>query len=119
VLSIGYLRGDPRLSSMPNTVVAVPGMHILPRVLVIAEDRFAQRSPQRLIESGGYDVAGAANEAAGLESLRDAPPLQSSWIFIEGRAVRDGMSFGKSGKASARSQSLYWAPCWSQTQLCS
>jgi two-component system alkaline phosphatase synthesis response regulator PhoP len=60
---------------MPNPVVAVPGMHILPRVLVIAEDRSAQRSLQRLLVSDGYDVAGAPNQAAGLELLRDAPPV--------------------------------------------
>ena len=60
---------------MPSTVVAVPGMHILPRVVVIAEDRSAQRSLQRLLESDGYDVAGAANGAAGLELLRDASPV--------------------------------------------
>jgi CheY-like chemotaxis protein len=34
-----------------------------------------QRSLQRLLESDGYDVAGAANEAAGLELLRDASPV--------------------------------------------
>jgi hypothetical protein len=37
VVSILYLRRDTRLSSMPSSVVAVPGMHILPRVLVLAE----------------------------------------------------------------------------------
>jgi DNA-binding response OmpR family regulator len=60
---------------MPSSVVAVPGMHVLPRVLVIAEDRSAQRSVQRLLESDGYDVAGELNEAAGLELLRDASPV--------------------------------------------
>jgi CheY-like chemotaxis protein len=65
----------PERRSVPNTVVAVPGIHILPRVLVIAEGRSAQRSLQRLLVSDGYDVAGAANEAAGLELLRDDSPV--------------------------------------------
>ena len=75
MLSILYLKGDPRSSSMPNTVVAVPGMHILPRVLVIAEDRAARTALQRLLGSDGYDVAVTANEAARLELLRTAPPV--------------------------------------------
>jgi two-component system, OmpR family, alkaline phosphatase synthesis response regulator PhoP len=75
VVSTFYLRGDPRLSSMPSAVVAEPVMHILPRVLVIAEDRAAQRALQRLLQSDGYDVAVTANEAAGLELLRAAPPV--------------------------------------------
>jgi DNA-binding response OmpR family regulator len=41
-----------------------------------------------------------------LSCFATLPPLQSSWICIEGRAVRDGMSFGRSNKSSARSQLL-------------
>ena len=95
------------MSSMPSTVVAVPGMHILPRVLVIAEDRSAQRSPQRLLESDGYDVAGCGEEAADLELLRDTPLV----------AVVLDLNRRSSCARRARSQSSYWAPCWSQTVL--
>jgi DNA-binding response OmpR family regulator len=37
-----------------------------------------------------------------LSCFATLPPLQSSWSFIEGLVVRDGMSFGRSGKASVR-----------------
>lgn len=50
-------------------------MHVLPRLLVIAEDRAARRALQRLLGSDGYDVAVTANEAVGLELLRNAPPV--------------------------------------------
>lgn len=63
------------MSSAPSAVVAVSRMHILPRVMVIAEDRAARRALQRLLESDGYDVAVTANEAAGLELLHAAPPV--------------------------------------------
>lgn len=50
-------------------------MHVLPRLLVIAEDGAARRALQRLLGSDGYDVAVTANEAVGLELLRNAPPV--------------------------------------------
>ena len=53
----------------------MPVMHVLPRLLVIAEDRAARRALQRLLGSDGYDVAVTANEAVGLELLRNAPPV--------------------------------------------
>ena len=42
---------------------------------MIAEDRAARRALQRLLGLDGYDVAVTANEAVGLELLRDAPPV--------------------------------------------
>jgi DNA-binding response OmpR family regulator len=75
VLSTLYLRGGPSLSSTSSAVVAVPVMHVLPRVLVIAEDRVAQRALQRLLESDGYCVTVTAHDAGGLELLRTAPPV--------------------------------------------
>jgi DNA-binding response OmpR family regulator len=50
-------------------------MHVLPRLLVIAEDGAARRALQRRLGSDGYDVAVTANEAVGLELLRNAPPV--------------------------------------------
>ena len=95
MLSILYLKGDPRSSSMPNTVVAVPGMHILPRVLVIAEDRAARTALQRLLGSDGYDVAVTANEAVGLELLRDALPVAVVLDLHRRSSNAAGMSFFK------------------------
>jgi len=63
------------LSFTSSAGVAVPVMHVLPRLLVIAEDRAARRALQRLLGSDGYDVAVTANEAVGLELLRNAPPV--------------------------------------------
>ena len=37
-----------------------------------------------------------------LSCFATLPPVQSSWSFIEGLVVREGMSFGRSGKASVR-----------------
>ena len=53
----------------------MPVMHVLPRLLVIAEDGAARRALQRRLGSDGYDVAVTANEAVGLELLRNAPPV--------------------------------------------
>jgi two-component system, OmpR family, alkaline phosphatase synthesis response regulator PhoP len=63
------------LSSTSSAVVVVPAMHILPRVLVIAEDRAARKALRRLLELDGYDVAVTASEAEGLEMIRIAPPI--------------------------------------------
>jgi len=63
------------LSFTSSAVVGVPVMHVLSRILVIAEDRAARRALQRLLGSDGYDVAVTANEAVGLELLRNAPPV--------------------------------------------
>jgi len=63
------------LSFTSSAGVAMPVMHVLPRLLVIAEDRAARRALQRLLGSDGYDVAVTANEAVGLELLRNAPPV--------------------------------------------
>ena len=63
------------MSFTSSAGVAVPVMHVLPRLLVIAEDRAARRALQRLLGSDGYDVAVTANEAVGLELLRNAPPV--------------------------------------------
>ena len=63
------------MSFTSSAGVAVPVMHVLPRLLVIAEDGAARRALQRLLGSDGYDVAVTANEAVGLELLRNAPPV--------------------------------------------
>ena len=63
------------MSSTSSVVVAVPAMHVLPPVLVIAEDRAARRALRRFLELDGYDVVVTANEAAGLALLRTAPPV--------------------------------------------
>ena len=63
------------MSFTSSAGVAEPVMHVLPRLLVIAEDRAARRALQRLLGSDGYDVAVTANEAVGLELLRNAPPV--------------------------------------------
>lgn len=63
------------MSFTSSAVVGVPVMHVLSRILVIAEDGAARRALQRLLGSDGYDVAVTANEAVGLELLRNAPPV--------------------------------------------
>ena len=63
------------MSFASSAVVGMSVMHVLSRILVIAEDGAARRALQRLLGSDGYDVAVTANEAAGLELLRNAPPV--------------------------------------------
>jgi len=94
-----------------SSVVAVPRMRILPRVSVIADDR----SPHDLCN----DFSSRTNTMSRVRRMR--PQALSCFddastvaVVLElhrrsSRAVRD--VFGRSGKASPRSQSLYWAPC--------
>ena len=65
-------KGGARLSSMLSVLAALPPMQTLTRVLVISDDRFAQKALQRLLESDGYVVAVAVSTAA-LEALHTAP----------------------------------------------
>lgn len=61
------------MSFTSSAVVGVPVMHVLSRILAIADDRAARRALQRLPGSDG--VAVTANEAVGFELLRNAPPV--------------------------------------------
>ena len=101
-----------------SAVVVVPAMHILPRVLVIAEDRAARRALRRFLQLDGYDVAVTANEGTGLEPLRTAPVV-AVVLDLHGRgnsAARD--VFRKIRQFAPRSPSLFWVHCRSQTQFC-
>jgi two-component system, OmpR family, response regulator len=64
--------GRTRLSFTLNALVALPPMQTPTRVLVISDDRCAQKALQRLLESDGYVVAVAVS-TAGLEVLHTAP----------------------------------------------
>lgn len=50
-------------------------MQTLTRVLVISDDRSAQKALQRILESDGYIVDLAGSTVAGLEALRTNPPV--------------------------------------------
>ena len=106
------------MSSMPSEVVAEPAMHILSRVLVIAKDRASRRALRRFLQLDGYDVAVTANEAAGLELFRTAPPI-ALILDLHRRANRAARNvFSKIRRFAPRSLSLFWSHCQSQTQLC-
>ena len=62
---------------MPSSVVAVPGMHLLPRVLAIAEDRSVG------VGGAGFDLEAAKeSRGLGLISMEDRLKLLNGTLSV-------------------------------------
>ena len=85
--------GDMAETPQPSAGAALTASVVRNRVLIIDDDDAVRQVFQRLLESAGFDVAGAAGGAEGLQRLREDPfiglvLLDLNMPDVDGRSVR-------------------------------